>query len=74
MDAMSEHTDPEAGPEVRPTGHAAWKAQKDQIAERNAQARKAGAQERAEHERETADLRREAAAKRAAGLRERESR
>ncbi|MDP8943366.1 MAG: hypothetical protein M3N16_04515 [Actinomycetota bacterium] len=49
---MSDVTDqPEAGPPTR-RGEAAWKAEREEIAARNAQATKRGKQAREAHERE----------------------
>src|SRR5918994_5117273 len=54
----------------RPMSEAAWKAEKDRIAQRNDEARKAGKKERETQERERADRRRVAAARRDEAARE----
>ena len=49
-------------------GEAAWKEAKDQVAARNAEARKEGKRERESYERDREDARREADARRRAQL------
>jgi hypothetical protein len=49
-------------------GEAAWKAQKERVSERNAQARKAGKQRREAYEQGRADARRDAERRRLATL------
>jgi hypothetical protein len=57
------------GQEARPErGEAAWKAQKESIAARNAQARKAGRQQRQANEQDAAERRRAADRLEMAGL------
>jgi hypothetical protein len=49
-------------------GEAAWKAEKERVADRNAQARKAGREEREAYERQKADSRRTREARQMADL------
>jgi hypothetical protein len=47
---MSDQAEPGQEPAVSKRGEAVWKASQERIAERNAQARKAGKQQRQAHE------------------------
>ena len=56
------------GPKVPKRGDAAWKAEKDGIAARNDQARKAARLEREAHQQNTRELRRQSNERRAANV------
>ena len=57
---MTESSEPQDGRQPSPRGEEAWKAHKALIAERNEKAKKAGKQERREHEQRVELQRREA--------------
>jgi uncharacterized protein involved in type VI secretion and phage assembly len=66
---MNDESQPQdAQPPSTKRGEAAWKETKDRIAERNAQARKAGKQRREAHERQQAEVRLAAEQRRMAEL------
>ena len=62
---------PEAAPAPAKRGEAAWKAEKERVASRNAAARKAGKEARQLREREEADRKRAADLRESAALRSR---
>ena len=55
---MTDAKQPEAKAPPKPRGEAAWKVEKDRIAARNQEARKAGKAQRKEHEQRQSDERR----------------
>jgi len=65
---MNDESQPQDAQPTAKRGEAAWKEAKDRIAERNAQARKAGKQRREAHERQQAEARHLAEQRRMAEL------
>jgi hypothetical protein len=68
MDEESGHDEEQR---AAPRGHAAWKAEKERVAARNADARKAGKQQRKADEQKAADRRRALDRAESAALRKR---